>query len=103
MVSYELPWDWRGSAVLMTIMNASGTGTLSMIGIVQARSSRASGSFQVFAAGLSFAFAIICHRHGCRNQPPPFDMAEAESELTADITRNTAGCAGRVHVRNMRR
>jgi len=50
-------------------MNASGTGTLSMIGIVQAQQQQGIWFiFQVFPAGLH-RVRDICHRHGCRNQP----------------------------------
>jgi NADH-quinone oxidoreductase subunit H len=79
------------SAILMTSFNASGTGTLSMIGIV--RSQQQQGIwfiFKFFPLGLvafvNFVVAMIAETNRA-----PFDMAEAESELTAGYHTEYSG------------
>jgi NADH-quinone oxidoreductase subunit H len=92
MVSYEIAMGLAVvSAVLMTSLNASGTGTLSMIGIV--RSQQQQGIWFVFkffplglVAFVCFVIAMIAETNRA-----PFDMAEAESELTAGYHTEYSG------------
>ena len=92
MVSYEVAMGLAVvSAVLMTSMNASGTGTLSMIGIVQAQQQQGIWFiFKFFPLGF-IAFAIFAIAMVAETNRAPFDMAEAESELTAGY--HTEYCA----------
>jgi NADH-quinone oxidoreductase subunit H len=79
------------SAVLMTSLNASGTGTLSMIGIV--RSQQQQGTwfiFKFFPLGL-VAFVCFVIAMIAETNRAPFDMAEAESELTAGYHTEYSG------------
>ena len=72
MVSYEIAMGLAVvSAVMMTSLNASGTGTLSMIGIVQAQQAQGSGSFLNFSARADRVF-YFCRGHGCRDEPRAF-------------------------------
>ena len=92
MVSYEIAMGMSVvSAILMTSFNKEGTGTLSMIGIV--RSQQEQGIwflFKFFPLGLvafvSFVIAMIAETNRA-----PFDMAEAESELTAGYHTEYSG------------
>ncbi len=92
MVSYEIAMGLAVvSAVLMTSLNASGTGTLSMIGIVQAQQQQGIWFiFKFFPLGLiafvNFVIAMIAETNRA-----PFDMAEAESELTAGYHTEYSG------------
>ena len=92
MVSYEVAMGLAVvSAILMTSMNASGTGTLSMIGIVQAQQQQGVWFiFKFFPLGLIalviFAIAMVAEVNRA-----PFDMAEAESELTAGFHTEYSG------------
>ena len=91
MVSYEIAMGMSViSAILMTSMK-TGTGTLSMIGIV--RSQQEQGMwflFKFFPLGfiafVSFVIAMIAETNRA-----PFDMAEAESELTAGYHTEYSG------------
>ena len=69
MVSYEVAMGLAiVSAVLMTSLQ-TGTGTLSMIGIVEAQNAQQTWFiFKFFPLGL-MAFGGVCHRHGRGNQP----------------------------------
>jgi NADH-quinone oxidoreductase subunit H len=92
MVSYEIAMGLAVvSAVLMTSFNSTGTGTLSMIGIVRAQEQQGIWFiFKFFPLGLiafvNFVIAMIAETNRA-----PFDMAEAESELTAGYHTEYSG------------
>src|SRR5271155_5676890 len=92
MVSYEIAMGMAVvSAVLMTSFNETGTGTLSMIGIV--RSQQQQGMwfiFKFFPLGL-IAFVIFAVAMVAETNRAPFDLAEAESELTAGFHTEYSG------------
>ena len=92
MVSYEIAMGLAVvSAVLMTSLNASGTGTLSMIGIVQAQQAQGMWFiFKFFPLGL-IAFFIFAVAMVAETNRAPFDLAEAESELTAGFHTEYSG------------
>ena len=92
MVSYEVAMGLAVvSAILMTSMNASGTGTLSMIGIVQAQQQQGVWFiFKFFPLGF-IAFAIFAIAMVAETNRAPFDLAEAESELTAGFHTEYSG------------
>ena len=92
MVSYEVAMGLAVvSAILMTSMNASGTGTLSMIGIVQAQQQQGIWFiFKFFPLGF-IAFAIFAIAMVAETNRTPFDLAEAESELTAGYHTEYSG------------
>ena len=92
MVSYEVAMGLAVvSAILMTSMNASGTGTLSMIGIVQAQQQQGIWFiFKFFPLGF-IAFAIFAIAMVAETNRAPFDLAEAESELTAGYHTEYSG------------
>ncbi len=92
MVSYEVAMGLAVvSAVLMTSLNPSGTGTLSMIGIVQAQQAQHTWFvFKFFPLGL-IAFFIFAVAMVAETNRAPFDLAEAESELTAGFHTEYSG------------
>jgi len=92
MVSYEVAMGLAVvSAILMTSMNASGTGTLSMIGIVRAQQQQGIWFiFKFFPLGL-IAFVIFAIAMVAETNRTPFDLAEAESELTAGYHTEYSG------------
>jgi NADH-quinone oxidoreductase subunit H len=92
MVSYEVAMGLAVvSAILMTSLNPSGTGTLSMIGIVQAQLAQGEWFiFKFFPLGL-IAFFIFAVAMVAETNRAPFDMAEAESELTAGFHTEYSG------------
>jgi NADH-quinone oxidoreductase subunit H len=92
MVSYEVAMGLAVvSAVLMTSLNAEGTGTLSMIGIVQAQQAQGEWFiFKFFPLGL-IAFFIFAVAMVAETNRAPFDLAEAESELTAGFHTEYSG------------
>jgi NADH-quinone oxidoreductase subunit H len=92
MVSYEVAMGFAVvSAVLMTSLNATGTGTLSMIGIVQAQQAQGEWFiFKFFPLGL-VAFFIFAVAMVAETNRAPFDLAEAESELTAGFHTEYSG------------
>jgi len=92
MVSYEVAMGLAVvSAVLMTSLNSTGTGTLSMIGIVQAQQQQGIWFiFKFFPLGL-LAFVIFAIAMIAETNRAPFDMAEAESELTAGYHSEYSG------------
>src|SRR6266446_467693 len=92
MVSYEVAMGLAVlSAILMTSLNAEGTGTLSMIGIVQAQQQQGVWFiFKFFPLGL-IAFGIFAIAMIAETNRAPFDMAEAESELTAGYHTEYSG------------
>jgi NADH-quinone oxidoreductase subunit H len=92
MVSYEVAMGLAVvSAVLMTSLNPTGTGTLSMIGIVQAQLAQGEWFiFKFFPLGLT-AFFIFAVAMVAETNRAPFDLAEAESELTAGFHTEYSG------------
>jgi len=92
MVSYEVAMGLAVvSAVLMTSLNESSTGTLSMIGIVEAQ--KAQGEwflFKFFPLGI-IAFGIFAIAMVAETNRAPFDLPEAESELTAGFHTEYSG------------
>jgi NADH-quinone oxidoreductase subunit H len=92
MVSYEIAMGLAVvSAVLMTSLNTEGTGTLSMIGIVQAQQAQETWFvFKFFPLGL-IAFAIFAIAMVAETNRAPFDLPEAESELTAGFHTEYSG------------
>jgi NADH-quinone oxidoreductase subunit H len=92
MVSYEVAMGLAVvSAVLMTSLNATGTGTLSMIGIVQAQyAQHVWFIFKFFPLGLS-SFIVFSIAMVAETNRAPFDLPEAESELTAGFHTEYSG------------
>ncbi len=92
MVSYEVAMGLAVvSVILMTSLNAEGTGTLSMIGIVQAQQAQGVWFvFKFFPLGL-IAFFIFGVAMVAETNRAPFDLAEAESELTAGFHTEYSG------------
>jgi NADH-quinone oxidoreductase subunit H len=92
MVSYEVAMGLAVvSAVMMTSLNAEGTGTLSMIGIVQAQQAQGMWFiFKFFPLGL-VAFVIFAIAMVAETNRAPFDLPEAESELTAGFHTEYSG------------
>jgi NADH-quinone oxidoreductase subunit H len=92
MISYEVAMGMAVvSAILMTSLNRSGTGTLSMIGIVEAQQSQQIWYlFKFFPLGF-IAFAIFAIAMVAETNRAPFDLPEAESELTAGFHTEYSG------------
>ena len=92
MVSYEIAMGLAVvSVVLMTSLNAEGTGTLSMIGIVRAQQQQHIWFiFKFFPLGL-IAFFIFAVAMVAETNRAPFDLPEAESELTAGFHTEYSG------------
>lgn len=92
MVSYEVAMGIAVvSAILMTSLNDQGTGTLSMIGIVQAQQAQGEWFiFKFFPLGL-IAFFIFAVAMIAETNRAPFDLPEAESELTAGFHTEYSG------------
>jgi len=92
MVSYEIAMGLAVvSAVLMTSLSADGTGTLSMIGIVRAQQAQETWFvFKFFPLGL-IAFFIFAVAMVAETNRAPFDLPEAESELTAGFHTEYSG------------
>lgn len=91
MVSYEIAMGLAiVCAVLMTSLK-TGTGTLSMIGIVE--SQQAQHTWFVFSGwGLGFmAFVIFAIAMVAETNRAPFDLPEAESELVAGFHTEYSG------------
>jgi NADH-quinone oxidoreductase subunit H len=92
MVSYEIAMGLAViSAIVMTSLNETGTGTLSMIGIVKAQAAQHTWFvFKFFPLGLIalfiFAVAMVAETNRA-----PFDLPEAESELTAGFHTEYSG------------
>ena len=92
MVSYEIAMGLAVvSAVLMTSLNPTGTGTLSMIGIVQSQQAQQVWfAFKFFPLGL-IAFFVFAVAMVAETNRAPFDLPEAESELTAGFHTEYSG------------
>jgi NADH-quinone oxidoreductase subunit H len=102
MVSYEIAMGLAViAAILMTSLNGvgvygiggkgDGTGTLSMIGIVQAQQAQHVWFlFKFFPLGL-IAFFIFAVAMVAETNRAPFDLPEAESELTAGFHTEYSG------------
>jgi NADH-quinone oxidoreductase subunit H len=92
MVSYEVAMGLAVvSAIMMTSLNTAGTGTLSMIGIVQAQQQQGVWFlFKFFPLGF-IAFIIFAIAMVAETNRAPFDLAEAESELTAGFHTEYSG------------
>ncbi len=103
MVSYEVAMGLAiVSAVLMTSLNgagiygvtkdpASGIGTLSMIGIVEAQAAQHTWFiFKLFPLGL-IAFGVFAIAMVAETNRAPFDLPEAESELVAGFHTEYSG------------
>jgi len=91
MVSYEVA---MGLAIISAVMMTSletGTGTLSMVGIVQAQADQhAWFVFKMFPLGL-MAFVIFAIAMVAETNRAPFDLPEAESELVAGFMTEYSG------------
>jgi NADH-quinone oxidoreductase subunit H len=92
MVSYEVAMGMAVvSAILMTSLNAEGTGTLSMIGIVEQQNLQHTWFvFKYPPLGL-IAFFIFAVAMVAETNRAPFDLPEAESELTAGFHTEYSG------------
>ena len=92
MVSYEVAMGLAVvSVILMTSLNAAGTGTLSMIGIVRAQQAQGEWFiFKFFPLGL-VGFVIFAIAMVAETNRAPFDLPEAESELTAGFHTEYSG------------
>src|SRR5579862_7835547 len=102
MISYEVAMGMAVvSAILMTSLHglglygvsatSSGTGTLSMIGIVQAQyEQHVWFLFKFFPLGF-IAFGIFAIAMVAETNRAPFDLPEAESELTAGFHTEYSG------------
>jgi NADH-quinone oxidoreductase subunit H len=92
MVSYEVAMGLAVvSVILMTSLNPEGTGTLSMIGIVQAQQAQGTWFvFKFFPLGL-VGFFIFAVAMVAETNRAPFDLPEAESELTAGFHTEYSG------------
>jgi NADH-quinone oxidoreductase subunit H len=91
MVSYEVAMGLAVvTAIMMTSLGTEG-GTLSMIGIVQAQQAQGVWFlFKFFPLGL-IAFAIFAIAMVAETNRAPFDLPEAESELTAGFHTEYSG------------
>jgi len=92
MISYEVAMGMAVvSAILMTSLNKTGTGTLSMIGIVEAQQQQQIWFlFKFFPLGF-IAFAVFAIAMVAETNRAPFDLPEAESELTAGFHTEYSG------------
>jgi NADH-quinone oxidoreductase subunit H len=92
MVSYEIAMGLAVvSAVLMTSLDKDGTGTLSMIGIVEAQQAQHTWFvFKFFPLGL-IAFVIFAIAMVAETNRVPFDLPEAEGELGAGFHTEYSG------------
>jgi NADH-quinone oxidoreductase subunit H len=91
MVSYEIAMGLAiVCAVLMTSLQ-TGTGTLSMIGIVEAQNAQGMWFvFKFFPLGL-LAFVVFAIAMIAETNRAPFDLPEAESELVAGFHTEYSG------------
>ncbi len=91
MVSYEIAMGLSiVCAVLMTSLQ-TGTGTLSMIGIVEAQNAQSTWFiFKFFPLGF-LAFVVFAIAMIAETNRAPFDLPEAESELVAGFHTEYSG------------
>src|SRR5690242_10869938 len=79
------------SAILMTSLNPTGTGTLDMVEIVRSQQAQHVWFlFKFFPLGL-IAFGIFAIAMVAETNRAPFDLPEAESELTAGFHTEYSG------------
>ena len=92
MVSYEIAMGLAViSAIMMTSLNEEGIGTLNMIEIVKAQQAQGEWFlFKFFPLGI-IAFAIFAIAMVAETNRAPFDLPEAESELTAGFHTEYSG------------
>src|SRR5690348_14456707 len=92
IVSYEVAMGLAVvSVILMTSLNEASTGTLSMIGIVKAQQAQGTWFiFKFFPLGL-IGFFIFAVAMVAETNRAPFDLPEAESELTAGFHTEYSG------------
>jgi NADH-quinone oxidoreductase subunit H len=91
MVSYEVAMGLAVVSVIMMTSLESGTGTLSMIGIVQSQMAQQQWFiFKFFPLGL-IGFGIFAIAMVAETNRAPFDLPEAESELTAGFHTEYSG------------
>src|SRR5205085_9185270 len=92
MVSYEIAMGLAVvSAILMTTFGAGNSGTLSMIGIVEAQQQQHIWFlFRLFPLGL-IAFFVFAVAMVAETNRAPFDLPEAESELVAGFHTEYSG------------
>jgi NADH-quinone oxidoreductase subunit H len=91
MVSYEVAMGLAVVSVIMMTSLETGTGTLSMIGIVQAQLAQEEWFiFKFFPLGL-IGFFIFAIAMVAETNRAPFDLPEAESELTAGFHTEYSG------------
>ncbi len=91
MVSYEIAMGLAVvSAVVMTSLH-TGTGTMSMLGIVEAQLAQKQWfAFTYFPLGL-IAFVVFAISMVAETNRAPFDLPEAESELVAGFMTEYSG------------
>lgn len=91
MVSYEVAMGLAVVSAIMMTASKGGTGTLSMIGIVQAQQQQGLWFlFKFFPMGL-IAFVVFAIAMVAESNRAPFDLPEAESELVAGYHTEYAG------------
>jgi NADH-quinone oxidoreductase subunit H len=91
MVSYEVAMGLAVVSVIMMTSLETGTGTLSMIGIVQSQLAQQQWFiFKFFPLGL-IGFGIFAIAMVAETNRAPFDLPEAESELTAGFHTEYSG------------
>ncbi len=91
MVSYEVPMAMSVVSVVMMTSMVTGTGTLSMIGIVQAQMQQHVWfAFSFFPVGL-IGFVVFAIAMVAETNRAPFDLPEAESELVAGFLTEYSG------------
>ncbi len=91
MVSYEIAMSMAVVSAVMLTSRATGTGTMSMIGIVQAQQQQHTWfAFSFFPVGL-IALAVFAIAMVAETNRAPFDLPEAESELVAGFMTEYSG------------
>src|SRR5436305_5300329 len=91
MVSYEVAMGLAVVSVIMMTSLETGTGTLSMIDIVRSQQTQQEWFiFKFFPLGL-VAFGIFAIAMVAETNRAPFDLPEAESELTAGFHTEYSG------------